>query len=142
MQIHVSSPKIPGHTLVREEQFKGKRISYAQGIPLVVYTDKWIARSIDSKTSRSGAQAISTPPMKMGPRIREWADMSQPQRAHFPLIRQSRAETPSKCNPMLAYLGDVVGWLANQRLGDCDCRLIPERPPVPAEILLPTRPFV
>jgi hypothetical protein len=49
--------------------------------------------------------------------------------SHFPFIWQSRVATPSKCNPMLAYLGDVVGWLANQRLGDCNCRLIPERPP-------------
>lgn len=124
-----------------KSSLRGSASLMCKGYPSL-YTDKWIARSIDSKTSRSGAQAISTPPMKMGPRIREWADMSQPQRAHFPLIRQSRAETPSKCNPMLAYLGDVVGWLANQRLGDCDCRLIPEMPPLPAEILLPTRPFV
>jgi hypothetical protein len=55
--------------------------------------------------------------------------MSQPQRATFPSSGNHVWKAPAKCNPMLAYLGDVVGWLANQRLGDCNCRLIPERPP-------------
>jgi hypothetical protein len=94
-----------------------------------LYTDKWIARSIDSKTSRSGAEAISTPSMEMGPRIREWADMSQPQRATFPSSGNHVRKPPANVTLCWLILAMSLAGGANQRLGDCDGRLIPESPP-------------